>query len=320
MQNNEIDFKVSVIVPCYNYGKFLKFCLESVQKQTYSNWECLIVDDGSTDNTKEISENFCLTDPRFKYIYQSNSGLSSARNLGIKISEGEFIQFLDADDYLSNNKFSSQLELIGCMPFNCISYTGYSINNYATIKRDDKNEFNYNLDRCQLNNFISDWEIKFTIPIHCFLFRKAHIINVNGFDESLPTHEDLDLYLKMCLNNIYFYYLPIIGAFYTIHGDNMTRDNTKMISGYLQVLEKFTNTFDSYGHKFISIQRFSRELFRAIYLKMKGEDLNLSKLTKNIKIKTLVLAIMVSPLLINYVGMKLKDKFTFNSGSNKSTV
>ena len=77
---------VSIIVPCYNQGLYLKECLESILQQTYSQWECIIVDDGSSDNSEQIANSFSEQDSRFRYIYQSNQGVCAARNNGIKIS------------------------------------------------------------------------------------------------------------------------------------------------------------------------------------------------------------------------------------------
>ena len=91
---------VSIIVPCYNHAHFLSEALESVLNQTYSNWECIIVNDGSPDNTEVKAKEWCEKDKRFKYLYKENGGLSSARNSGIKISKGEYILPLDSDDIL----------------------------------------------------------------------------------------------------------------------------------------------------------------------------------------------------------------------------
>lgn len=91
---------VSIIVPCYNQAHFLSEALQSVLEQTYTNWECIIVNDGSPDNTEHVAKAWCKKDERFKYVYKENGGLSSARNAGIKITQGEFILPLDADDIL----------------------------------------------------------------------------------------------------------------------------------------------------------------------------------------------------------------------------
>lgn len=93
--------KVSVIVPVYNGEKYIKKCLNDLMNQTYKNYEVIIIDDGSTDNTSEICKLICEKDSRFKYFYQKNSGVSAARNLGIDLSEGQYIAFADADDTVS---------------------------------------------------------------------------------------------------------------------------------------------------------------------------------------------------------------------------
>lgn len=91
---------VSVIVPCFNQARYLNEALQSVLQQSYENWECIIVNDGSPDNTEHIAKQWTEKDNRFKYLFKKNGGLSSARNAGIAISEGEFILPLDADDIL----------------------------------------------------------------------------------------------------------------------------------------------------------------------------------------------------------------------------
>ncbi|MGI4751820.1 MAG: glycosyltransferase family 2 protein [Janthinobacterium lividum] len=116
-------FLVSVIVPCYNQAEFLTEALESVWSQTYQHWECIIVDDGSPDDTAFIASKFCKLDLRFKYLKKENGGLSSARNAGIKEASGNWILPLDADDkihptylQLAVNAFidNPSLDLIYC--------------------------------------------------------------------------------------------------------------------------------------------------------------------------------------------------------------
>lgn len=90
---------VSIIVPIYNVAQYLEECLNSVLMQTYANWECILIDDGSTDNSSEICREFTSRDTRFKYFYKQNGGLSSARNEGLRKAKGDFITFLDSDDW-----------------------------------------------------------------------------------------------------------------------------------------------------------------------------------------------------------------------------
>ena len=91
---------VSIIVPCYNQAHFLGHALQSVLNQTYETWECIIVNDGSPDDTKVEASKWCDKDNRFRYLDKSNGGLSSARNAGIAICKGEYILPLDADDMI----------------------------------------------------------------------------------------------------------------------------------------------------------------------------------------------------------------------------
>ena len=94
---------ISVIVPVYNVENYLEECLESIKNQTYTDIEVILVNDGSTDGSKEICERFCQVDSRFKLINQENQGLSAARNRGVKESVGQFIMFVDSDDVINTN-------------------------------------------------------------------------------------------------------------------------------------------------------------------------------------------------------------------------
>lgn len=103
--------EVSIIIPSYNYGIYLPESVGSIINQTYTNWECIIIDDGSTDNTKEVAQLLCVKDNRISYFSQSNSGPTVARNYGLKLAKGEFIQFLDADDLLESRKLEKQIAI-----------------------------------------------------------------------------------------------------------------------------------------------------------------------------------------------------------------
>ena len=93
---------LSIIVPCYKQAQFLNEALQSVLEQGFSNWECIIVNDGSPDNTGEVAKKWITLDHRFRYFYQRNQGVSAARNLGISHSKGKYILPLDADDKIDS--------------------------------------------------------------------------------------------------------------------------------------------------------------------------------------------------------------------------
>lgn len=113
---------ISVIVPVYNVECFVKNCLESIAAQTYPGFECIIVDDGSTDNSGAICDAFCVTDTRFKVIHQENRGVGFARNAGLDIIKGEYVQFVDGDDAISPDTFEYTLRLIQSDSYDWVSY------------------------------------------------------------------------------------------------------------------------------------------------------------------------------------------------------
>lgn len=94
---------ISVIVPVYNVEEYLEECLESIREQTYTDIEVILVNDGSTDSSRQICERYCEKDNRFKLINQENQGQSVARNRGVKESIGEYIMFVDSDDVININ-------------------------------------------------------------------------------------------------------------------------------------------------------------------------------------------------------------------------
>jgi glycosyltransferase involved in cell wall biosynthesis len=100
---------VSIIIPCYNRADLVSETINSVLAQKYERFEVILVDDGSTDNTREVISSY--SDPRIRYLYQANGGLSAARNAGLNVAEGEFIAFLDSDDLWHEWKLSAQLEI-----------------------------------------------------------------------------------------------------------------------------------------------------------------------------------------------------------------
>jgi glycosyltransferase involved in cell wall biosynthesis len=104
-------YKVSVIIPVYNVEEYIKDCLESIKAQTYSNWEVIIVDDGSPDNSGKIADQYSEMDKKFKVIHKENGGVSSARNRGLREAIGEFVLFIDSDDWISKNHIEYLLEM-----------------------------------------------------------------------------------------------------------------------------------------------------------------------------------------------------------------
>lgn len=94
---------ISVIIPVYNTESYVRVCLESLVEQTYTNFEVIMIDDGSTDNSGEICQEYTERDSRFHYYRKENGGVSSARNLGIEYSRGNYLTFVDSDDWVEED-------------------------------------------------------------------------------------------------------------------------------------------------------------------------------------------------------------------------
>lgn len=176
--------EISIIVPCFDQAEYLDEALESVLKQTYTNWECIIVNDGSPDNTQEVANKWVEKDKRFKYLFQKNEGVSSARNMGIKNSFGKFILPLDADDKLSIN----YLEI--CL--SKIESENYSIV-YGKAICFGEQEAELKLGNPTLKNLL-----KYN-RIHCSgLFRKEDWKRNNGYDENMKFgFEDWEFWINI---------------------------------------------------------------------------------------------------------------------------
>lgn len=120
------DKKISIIIPAYNIAQYLPHCLDSILEQTYTNLEIIVVDDGSKDNTKAVIEEYAKKDNRIVPIYKENTGVSDTRNKGLDIATGDYIGFVDGDDYIENNMY--EVLISNAIKYNAdISHCGYKL-------------------------------------------------------------------------------------------------------------------------------------------------------------------------------------------------
>lgn len=236
------NMKISVIIPCYNQGRYLLETIYSVFNQTYSNFEIIIVNDGSTDNTEEIANSLVNRFNQIKYVKQENRGLSAARNTGLDLASGNFIQFLDADDLLSMNKFSKTIKAF-------VGHTEPDIVYSSYICFEDGNKNNtWTYSRVELKedallDFITEWEKDLSIPIHCFLYRKEIIGNAR-FNTSLPNHEDWAFHLDIASRKPVYLYTPEEISYYRIKENAMSQDKKLMRRGKNLCIAKAINTMN----------------------------------------------------------------------------
>ena len=263
--------KVSIIVPCYNQAQYLSEALQSVLDQTYENWECIIVNDGSPDNTKEVAQEWVKKDSRFIYLYKENGGLSSARNAGIAIADGEFIQFLDCDDIIEEKKLEAQIKhLENNLDVN-ISVSGFRYFNY------DKN----NIRILGRNNFIHEvvfnrydkdvkevFNIQNPMVISAPLFRKRDIEVIGFFNERLNALEDWDFNFRCALNDFSFEHIGYSQNTKTLirlHNNSMMSNSKEINKQVLIFREHITNTplYLSYFGSTVSDVKVKRHAIRS---------------------------------------------------------
>lgn len=193
---------ISIIVPCYNQAQFLHDCLKSVTEQSYTNWQCIIVNDGSPDDTETVAMNWVNTDSRFKYIYKKNGGLSSARNAGILAAEGEYILPLDADDKISANYLEECVKAFSTNPSLSLVYGSAEL--FGTESG------TWNLPQYSYRRLLTE------NMIYCSaMYKKQAVLEAGMYDENLTKgSEDWELWIRLLsehsevlrLNNICFYY------------------------------------------------------------------------------------------------------------------
>ncbi|MFV0222428.1 glycosyltransferase family 2 protein [Empedobacter falsenii] len=258
---------ISVIVPCYNQAQYMDECLQSVLDQTYHNWECIMVNDGSPDHTEEVALQWTEKDSRFIYLKKENGGLSSARNAGIEVAKGEWILPLDCDDKIGNQ----YLEL--------------------AQKEFDKG---YTIIYCEAE-FFGDkdgkWELpEFTIQefaiqnlIFCSAFYKLETWKKNrGYDENLKYgYEDWEFWIRILIESLKVHKLNSVNFYYRIKNNSMTTTFHKEL-----MKKKFTLNYIYKKHSLFFIENLETP-YQQLYLKMKSienENINLKNQLKSKRI------------------------------------
>lgn len=213
--------EVSVVIPSYNHGHFLDECLASVLGQEGVNFEVILVDDGSTDDTHKVASRFR---DRITYLRQDNAGLSAARNTGLRASRGHFVQFLDADDLLAPGCLSAKLSAMAKENERSILVCRNRL--FTKVNRrgraDTRGRWglyttNLDLHLCRLN----------IAPPHAYFINRDLIKNVGEFDESYKGCEDYDFWLRALGAGFHFKYCPDAEVYYRRHPQSMGQAKAK---------------------------------------------------------------------------------------------
>ncbi|MBF2066780.1 MAG: glycosyltransferase [Calothrix sp. C42_A2020_038] len=227
---------VSTIIPCYNASRWIAEAIDSCLRQTYSDIEIIIIDDGSRDNSLEIIKSYAQKNPNIIWHHIPHTGGNHARNVGFSLSKGEYIQFLDADDYILPEKIEHQV--------NFLELTGADV-----VYGDWRHQYHYSNGRCTLG------DIKITgqqtdilesllgtwwVAVAALLYRRKAIQNINGWDETLTTAQDRDFLISVVMSGAKVVYQPGCNSIYRRYGDVTvsTVSKPRWIMGHCLVLEK----------------------------------------------------------------------------------
>lgn len=253
--------KISVIVPVYKVEKYLSRCIDSILAQTFKDFELILIDDGSPDGSGKICDEYAESDSRIIVIHQENSGVSAARNAGLKIAQGEYITFIDSDDWVDSDylSFLYQLAVDNNADIACCTLLGIDENedNFEIIKLTDNFNEEKNISLSNGNFEIGKW-YSFAAPF-CKLIKKV-IIDDNKlqFDKSLTIGEDLVFYLQLMhfakhviasAKPKYHYFQRNDSAMHSMSFDNMYSDIRawyivcKMLSSKWSCFSAFTGAY-----------------------------------------------------------------------------
>lgn len=307
---------VSVIIPAYNYAKFLPDALNSLLYQSFSDWECIIVNNGSFDNTEEVSQGFLKNDKRFKYFSIENKGVSNSRNFALKHARGEFIQFLDADDEMEKEKLTTHTEYLKHHKEIDLVYGNAR---YFTTE-------NKSLRKFSMHESDLDWMPRISgrgivlvnaflkrniFPINAPLFRKSLIEKNGDFDEALSGLEDWDLWLRFAVEGANFKFVEGADtyALIRIHPESASQNKKMMHAHILPVLQHYLlHAKTIIPQKIYLYMRYQEELLDACFLIISGRYIKIIASKSNSVFSFIILLLSGVFFLPLYLVLKIYRK------------
>ena len=261
---------ISVIVPVYNVEKYIRKCLDSIVSQTYSNLQIILIDDGSTDNSGIICDEYGKKDSRIQVIHQTNQGLSSARNKGLDIACGEYIGFVDSDDYIEPKMYELlHKNIIKSNADICLCRSVAEDINGKTIKYSTEYHGTSTLNKEDMFNFLSyNREPKYIVPFNKLYKSKIferlrYVEGVIYEDERIITHIYEKCNRIALINNILYHY--IVRPNSTIH-QKMTTRNLDAVYALLDRVQLFNSIKKQYLAKKVLCD--SLELYKNIAINL----------------------------------------------------
>lgn len=223
--------RVSVIIPTYNCERYIAQAVESVLNQTYTDYEIIVIDDGSTDSTRQVLAPY---DDLIRYVYQENQGAAIARNYGCQLAQGEFLAFLDADDLFLPNKLAAQVACFDADQSLDMVQTGWRLVNERGETLSDVTIWDY---APELN--LEAWVLYKMVRPSAMMLRRQWWEKVGGFDHRYPPTEDLDFVLRLSLMGCKASWLREIHACYRQHDSNLMSGGERVVKHTEIVMEEF---------------------------------------------------------------------------------
>lgn len=227
---------VSVIIPAHNYGRYLQMTLQSLREQSLSRWECVIVDDSSTDDTAEVASQAALADPRFRLITRPPCRLGEARNAGLGESSASYVQFLDADDILETGKLEDHVRFLDEHPDIDIVYGDavyFDNDEPARQQRGLRDDADW-MPRLSGSGgeLIAHLIERNIMVVNAPVVRRSALEAVGGFDRDLSALEDWDLWIRLAIGGARFHHREVDGtrAIVRAHHRSMSRDLRRMLT------------------------------------------------------------------------------------------
>jgi len=238
--------KISIIIPCYNSEQFIDRTIKSVLSQTFSDWELLLIDDHSTDKTKDILEKYAKNDTRIKILQtkENSGGPALPKNIGIENAKGEYIAFLDHDDEWLPEKLEKQLAVFENSKDEKLGL----VSCYFYIKDISKNRIIKKYKNMYKKDILKELlKINFIYTSSCVMVKSFIFKKIGLFDTNYKITDDLDMWLKIAKNGYHFDYSPFFLLNYIYHKDNLcyAKDN-KNYSDFIKIYEKYKNDMIMY--------------------------------------------------------------------------
>lgn len=240
---------ISIIIPTYNRINSLERSIRSVQKQTHDNWELVIIDDGSTDDTRLKIQPY-LENRRIHYYYQSNQGVGAARNLGIKKANGNYIIFLDSDDYINNTLILNLYQ----QDYHKFDFINWDVNHINITNNQNSTVRPRNLG--PLYNYKS---LLFLAGSFCV--KKQLLIEVGGYDTKFKYGENYELGIRLCqLQSLKTLYIPQTLAVFFVNENRQSSTTQNKLNTNLVLLNKHIDVYNRFS------KEKSAQLYRTAFL------------------------------------------------------